>query len=469
MSDWDETFDVIVVGAGFAGLTAAVEARTAGASVVVLEKMKAPGGNSVISDGGVAAAGTALQESSGIQDSPELFYRDMLKAGMGLNHPALVRVLTEKSAEAFQWSADYLGVQYLKRVDRFGGHSLPRCYAAEGITGATIIKALVTKAAELGVSVRTATSLSTLVTDERRVCGVVVEEGYDARKKTGTNTKRVKAERAVVVATGGFGADVPFRSTQAPRLSQEVDTTNHKFATAEALVTLLRIGSTPVHLSHIQLGPWASPDEKGFGSGPLFADYIGFLYGILVHPLTATRFVNEQSDRKLLSEAVMEIGSPCVCISDQAAVTRSGWNIDRALRKNVVQTFGTLEELACRYNLPAQPLLRTVERFNAAVSRGGDDEFGRPILTDSPPIQHPPYFAMRIWPKVHYTMGGVQIDERARVIALDHRPIQGLYAAGEVTGGVHGACRLGSCAITDCLVFGRIAGKNAALAGHLDG
>jgi len=469
MADWDETFDVIVVGAGFAGLTAAVEARNAGASVVVLEKMKAPGGNSVISDGGVAAAGTALQESSGIQDSPDLFYRDMLKAGMGLNHPALVRVLTESSAEAFQWSADYLGVQYLKRVDRFGGHSVPRCYAAAGITGATIIKALVKKAAELGVPVRTATSLCTLVTDERRVRGVVIEEGYDVRKKAGTNTKQLKAERAVIVTTGGFGADVPFRSIQDPRLSEEVDTTNQKFATAEVLVELLRIGAAPVHLSHIQLGPWASPDEKGYGSGPLFADYIGFLYGILVHPLTAARFVNEQSDRKVLSEAVMEVGSPCVCISDQAAVTRSGWNVDRAVRKNVVETFGTLEELARRYNLAAQPLSRTVECFNAAVRRGSDDQFGRPILADSPPIQHPPYFAMRIWPKVHYTMGGVRIDDRARVIALDHRPIQGLYAAGEVTGGVHGACRLGSCSITDCLVFGRIAGKNAASAGHLGG
>ena len=125
---WDEKVDIIVIGSGFAGLAAAIEAKIAGSSVIVLEKMKGYGGNSTISDGVMAAAGTAKQADRGIEDSPQLMYADMIKAGLGLNHPELVRTLTEKSAETFQWTVDYLGVKYLDRVDQFGGHSVARGY-----------------------------------------------------------------------------------------------------------------------------------------------------------------------------------------------------------------------------------------------------------------------------------------------------------------------------------------------------
>ena len=152
--DWNEAVDMVVVGSGFAGLAAAIEAKNAGASVTILEKMKAPGGNSIISDGGIAAAGTPMQEKVGIADSPELMYEDMLKAGLGLNHPALAREVAESSNEVFQWTIDYLGVEYLDRVDQFGGHSVPRCYTPLNISGATIIKRQLAKARELGMEVR---------------------------------------------------------------------------------------------------------------------------------------------------------------------------------------------------------------------------------------------------------------------------------------------------------------------------
>ncbi len=462
MTRWDETFDVIVVGAGFAGLTAAIEARNAGARVVVLEKMKAPGGNSIISDGGVAAAGTPLQKQHGIEDSPELFYNDMLQAGLGLNHPGLLRVLTQNAAEAFRWSEEYLGVEYMDRVDRFGGHSVNRCYAAAGITGATIIRAMLKKIKELGIPLRKSTCLEKIIFDGERVTGLSVREGYNYKDPEAGTIKNLQADSGVIVTTGGFGADVAFRAVQDPRLTGKIDTTNKIFATGEALVEAMRLGAAPVQLSHIQLGAWTSPDEKGFGSGPLFADYIGFLYGIIVHPDTGKRFVNEQADRKVLGDAILSVGRPSVCISDHGAVEHSGWDISRALKKKVVKTFETVEGLAGHYGLPADALSQTITEFNRAVASGVDVEYGRPILHDSMPIKRPPFYAMRLWPKVHYTMGGLQINEEARVIDLDHRPIPGLYAAGEVTGGVHGACRLGSCAITDCLVFGRIAGKNAA-------
>ena len=463
MVDWNEIVDIVVVGSGFAGLAAAIEARNSGASVIVLEKMKAPGGNSVISDGGIAAAGTALQKKYGFDDSPELMYEDMMRAGLGLNYPELAREVAEKSNEVFQWSIDYLGVEYMDRVDHFGGHTVHRCYTAANRTGATIIDRQVAKAAEIGVDLRLGTSLKTFILDsDGGVCGVSVLDDYNYKNPEKGTVRSIKARKAVILATGGFGSDVAFRVSHDPRLTEEIDTTNKLFATAEALKEALRIGASPVHLSHIQLGPWASPDEKGFGVGPVFSDYIVFLYGIVVDPATGKRFVNELSDRKILSDALLEIGHPCVGIADSRAVESQGWDISRGLKNSVIRKFDRIEDLAEAYGIPAGEFKATVERYNGYVEDRVDREFGREVLPDASPIAQPPFFGMRLWPKVHFTMGGVQINIRAQVINLDQEPVKGLYAAGEVTGGVHGACRLGSCAITECLVFGRIAGSNAA-------
>jgi len=462
--NWDEIADVVVIGSGFAGLTAAIEACNAGASVIILEKMKACGGNSIISDGGIAAADTPMQKKAGIKDSPELMYADMLKAGLGLNHPELVRVVAEQSNEVLQWSIDYLGVKYLERVDQFGGHSVPRCYTPLNVSGATIIKQQLKKVGELGMEVKTRMYFQAFIKDsDNRVCGVLVRDGYDHTKKDSGIDKYIKAKKAVILATGGFGADVTFRVAQDPRLTKEIDTTNKRFATAEALKEALKLGATPVHLSQIQLGPWASPDEKGYGVGPAFSDYILFLYGIVVDPITGKRFVNELADRKTLSDAILNIGKPCIGIADTKAVEQSGWNIHRCLEKGVVKNFNQLEDLASYYRLPYDTLQATVEKYNTYVTNNLDEEFGKPFPSKTAPMTHPPYYAIRLWPKVHHTMGGVQINVRGQVIDLNQNPIRGLFAAGEVTGGVHGACRLGSCAITDCLVFGRISGRNAAV------
>lgn len=461
--DWDEVADVVIIGSGFAGLAAAIEAHNAGAPVIILEKMSAPGGNSIISDGGIAASGTAMQKKVGIKDSPELMYRDMLKAGLGLNHPDLVREVTEKSNEVLQWSIDYLGVEYLDRVDIFGGHSVPRCYTPVGVSGSTIIKRQLLKLSELGIKVRTQTYFNTFIRDsEGRVCGILVREDYSHKDANSGINKYIRARKAVILATGGFGSDVSFRVAQDPRLTEKVDTTNKPFATAEALKEALKIGATPIHLSHIQLGPWASPDEKGYGVGPGFSDYIVFQYGIVVDPRTGKRIVNELADRKTVSDTILNIGQPCIGIADAKAVEQSGWNIDRCLAKGVVKQFNQLQELASFYRLSYEALKATVMKYNSYFENKIDEEFGKPILPNAAPITFPPYYGIRLWPKVHHTMGGVQINVSGQVIDLNQHIIKGLYAAGEVAGGIHGTCRLGSCAITDCLVFGRIAGRNAA-------
>jgi len=466
MPHWDREEDVVIIGAGFAGLAAAIEAHNAGASVVVIEKMRAAGGNSSISEGGIAAPKTEIQKRLGIEDSPDLMYDDMVKAGLGLNYPSLVRTVVDHAEEAFRWSAEYLGVEYIDRIDQFGGHSVPRCYAAAGVTGSTIIKRQVAKLQELGVPIRLRTRFERFVLDSSgTIAGIVAHEGYDHKDTHAGADVSIKVNRAVVLATGGFGSDVAFRSAQDPRLTADIDSTNTPYATAEALIETLRIQAMPVHLSHIQLGPWASPDEKGYGAGPRFADYTLFQYGLLVSPDTCERIVNELADRKIVADAILAIGRPCIGIADERALQQSGWAIDRALNKGVVKPFGTLSDLSSHYGLDEQALRSTVERFNSFVTQQSDTDFDKPIIEGAAPIAHPPYYAMRLWPKVHHTMGGVRIDEGARVIDLDGNAIPGLFAAGEAAGGVHGACRLGSCAITDCLVFGRIAGRSAATVG----
>lgn len=158
----DQRADIIVIGSGFAGLAAAIEAAEAGASVMVLEKMMAPGGNSIISDGGIAAPGTKYQANAGISDSPELMYQDMITAGEGLNYPELVKVITEGAREAFLWSRDYLGVEYKERVDIFGGHSVARCYTPNSISGSALIKRQLARLKELNVAICLGTYVKSL-------------------------------------------------------------------------------------------------------------------------------------------------------------------------------------------------------------------------------------------------------------------------------------------------------------------
>lgn len=457
--------DVLIIGSGFAGLSAAIEAAEAGASVLVLEKMRAPGGNSIISDGGIAAPGTTYQLDAGIEDSPELMYADMLTAGEGLNFPELVKVITERAREAFLWTRDDLGVKYLNRVDIFGGHSVARCYTPEGISGAALIKALLARLKQLSVPICLGAYVETLLQDESgRVIGVQYLDGYQYGQPMPHSKKVILARKAVIVAAGGFGSDVWFRKAQDPRLDDHLMSTNKPSATAEILKTCMGIGANPVQLSRIQLGAWASPDETGFGAGPLFGDYVVFPYGILVDPATGGRFTSELSDRRVLAEALLRQKHPVIGIADAAAVKREGWDLSKAIAKGVVKTFGSWEKLAEQYQIDPAALQKSVARFNEMVRRGLDEDYHKPILKEASPMEQPPYYAMRLWPKVHHTMGGIQIDTSARVIHRDQYPIPGLFAAGEVTGGIHGACRLGSCAITECLVMGRIAGKRAASA-----
>lgn len=464
---WDETFDVVVIGSGFAGLAAAYEAKKAGASVVILEKMRTPGGNSIINGGVVSAAGSPLEVKEGIKDSPDLLYKDMLAAGLNLNHPELARIVADESNNTVQWTISELDVKYKDKLTQEGGHSVPRMYSTYNQSGSAIVTQQLEKLKEIGVVPRTQVSLKRLFRDaDGRVKGVEVMEKYVFPKEGSGKARFIKAKKAVVLATGGFGNDVAFRTIQDPRLTTDYESTNHPGATAESLREAFRIGCMPVQLSWIQLGPWGSPDEKGMGLNPFFAQLCCAMYGLWVDTKTGKRFVNELADRKIRADAIIRVGNKCIAFTDANGFAIGqkllGEMIPKLMERGVVKRHESLEAMAAAYNCPVEPLRETLANFNKSVAAGKDEEWGRYLQKNQRALDTAPYYASRLMPKVHHTMGGVNINTRAQAMDVENdKPIPGLYCAGEVTGGVHGAVRLGSCATLDCLIFGRIAGKNA--------
>jgi len=460
---WQETFDVVVIGSGFAGLAAAYEAKKAGASVVILEKMRTPGGNSIINGGVVSAAGSPKQAEKEIKDSPELLLKDMLQAGLNLNHYELAKMTADRSLETVQWTIDELGVKYKAHLSQEGGHSVPRMYSTYNQSGSAIVTQQLAKLKELGVEPRLQNYLTRIFRDEDgRVKGVEVREGYVFPKADSGKLKTIKARKAVVLATGGFGEDVNFRKIQDPRLGEKTLTTNQPGATSESLREALRIGCTPLQLSWIQLGPWCSPDEKGMGIAAFFGQGCGAQYGLWIDTKTGRRFVNELADRKIRADAILKAGDKCLAFCDANGIGNRADMLPKFLGRGTVKKYDTLEAMAAAYDVPFAALKEEVDKYNASLAKGKDEAWGRYLQKDAKPIGTAPFYAMRLTPKVHHCMGGINMNVKAQATdIMTDEPIPGLYAAGEVTGGVHGAVRLGSCATLDCLIFGRIAGQNA--------
>jgi len=432
--------------------------------VVILEKMRVPGGNSAISGGMFAVVGSPLQRAAGIQDSPELLAADMMRAGQGLNQPDLVRTVAGQSLEAFLWTRDHLGVAFEAEIIHGGGHSLPRTHITPSCSGAAIVQAMLVKCRELGIPLRMQWALQGLVRGPSgRVEGVEGREGYRFPQADSGEPRRIRAVRGVVLASGGFSQDVAFRSAQNPRLDATVEATNHPGATAEGLVSALRVGALPVHLSWIQMGPWNSRDEEGWGVGSMFSVLVGFPYGIMVDAATGRRFVNELADRLArFRHIAMEGRDPMVIVGEEAALRYP--NLAQCLKRRVVWKYDSLEALAQDQSIDPAALAETLRAYNEGVERGADPEYGKPVRAEDRYIIRPPYYLARLKPKVHYCNGGILIDAEARVLdGTTLRPIPGLLAAGEVTGGINGACRIQGVAICECIVFGRIAGRQVAL------
>ncbi len=452
-------FDVIVIGSGFAGLSAAIECKMNGGDVLVLEKMKALGGNSIISDGGIAAPGTPEQKNLGIQDSVALMFDDMMASAEGLNDPKITQIVCDHALEAYEWSKTVLKVTYLPRVDIFGGHQVPRCYTPDPLSGSTMIQKMKQKCSELDIQILCGAYVESFILDDHhRVCGINTDINFSLDPAHIKVKSSFYATKGIIVASGGFAADLDFRRKHEQLLDETSLTTNKRTTTAEVLSACMDIGSATAHLDLIQCLPWTTPDEQGYQKGGLFGDYIISSYGILIDTQTGKRFVNELGNRKTVTQAIQKIKN-VIGLADEHSVVSAGWNLSTVLKKGIVKVHPDLSDLAQVYGIPENILIKTLLTYNQDVVQGHDSDYGKPIEPWMKPLNHPPYYSMRIAPKTHYSLGGLVIDPQTHVLDHEGHILPGLFAVGEVTGLTHGANRLGSCSITECLVMGRIAGR----------
>ena len=466
---WDESYDLVIIGSGFAGLAAGIEARRNGIErVVIFEKMPYFGGNSAINGGLFAAPGTPLQAEEGVEDSVDRMVADQVLAGRGVAHEALLRHVASNAADALKLCQD-AGAEFFPYLQQLGGHSVPRTYQTTVSCGAGITRPLHRECETSGVSMRNRCRFESFVQDDSgRVVGVrLATRYYYDRDVSEGEVIHVEAVRGVLVATGGFSQNIALRSAQDPTLTEEVTSTNAPGATGEAMLEMFRLGAVPVHLAYIQSGPWASPDEGGFGYVSNYAIY-NFPHSVAVNRATGRRFMNEIADRKTRADAELANrdadGNPMppLLITGYAEASKHP-SAKKVLRYGVGWKFDDLESLAEEFGVPLEPLRAQIEEYNGYVRAGKDEQFGKPMATVAGKFVEPPFTVVRLWPKVHYCQGGVGINVRAEVVdSVSGDPIPGLYAAGEVTGGTHGVSRLGSCSIPECLVMGMTAARSVA-------
>lgn len=474
---YDETTDVIVIGSGFAGLAAAYESAKAGKKVIVLEKMPTFGGNSIINGGEMTCVGAPQQKAAGIEDSIELWMQDTISAGLGLNHPDKVKELADNMSICYNWLKDEIGVKFKSVIIQDGGHTVPRSVVAENGSGSGFVNPLLEKCKQAGVSLRNRAYVESIYRNPEtgRVEGLKVREGYRFPKTGSGKEKWIRATCGVVCCYGGFGADVTYRTMLDPKLTDKFDITNQPGATAELWMETARIGAQQIQNDWIQVVPWTSPDEKGMGILWQFSQTCAAPYGIWLDTTTGRRFINELANRKVRSDAIMMLGNQghhCISLTDVRGAKQLDRNRpgarDEMMKAGGLKEFKTLEEVCAFFNMPLKAVKEEIAYVNDLIKRHvKQDKFGKLFNPDSTLLENGPWYAARLQPKIHHCMGGLLTDKNGQVLDCgDLKPIPGLFAAGEATGGVHGAVRLGCNAILDCIVHGRIAGQSVAKAGN---
>lgn len=457
VEDIELTTDVLVVGAGGAGMAAAVTAHQNGAEVLIIEKMGKVGGNTMISGTAYNAADPIRQPAQGIEDSPEKHYEQTLSGGDNLGNPELVKVLTDNAYAGIEW-LESLGMQFKDTVFTVLGGLWPRAHKPVLPLGTGYFEqAYMPYLNENNVEVMLETRATELIVEEGKVVGVIAE-GSKGNKVT------IRTNNGVVLATGGFGANVEMRQEYDGiwgSLDESIGTTNHPGATGDGVVMAEAIGAELVGMDKIQLLPMGDP-ETGSLNGNIEQ---GVEDRIFINK-EGNRFVDEGERRDVMTKALFEQTDDFMWIvvdqhSYPTGDTINNFNesIDDLVAAGRAYKADTLEELAEMMGVDKDNFINAVNKFNEAVD-GAEDEFGRTLFANK--IDTAPFYAAARKPTVHHTMGGVKINTNAEVINTDGEVITGLFAAGEVTGGIHGSNRLGGNALADITVFGRIAGENAA-------
>ena len=445
--DGDCSCDIVVVGAGGAGLCAAVEAASQGCKVIVVEKQGIVGGNTNYSTGGINAAETSVQRGLGIYDSKELFYDDTMKGGHYLNDSSLVRSFVENGPLTIDWLIS-LGTD-LSDVGLMGGSSVKRTHRPQGGTaiGPHLMKVLKEAAHTRNVEIRTHNKVTGLITQNNRISGVNVE------KKDGS-TYSILA-KVVIIATGGFGANLEMVTRYCPTL-RGMATLNHQGATGDAFTWIKAVGGYLIDLDKIQIHPTSE-----YVNHILITEAVRGNGAILVNS-DGQRFVNEMQTRDSVSAAILsQRGGMAYLLFDQQ-VRQSLASIETYQNQGVLISAATIAELADKMGINRQTLTSTMSRYTEMQLNGKDDDFGRAASAMTAPLNVPPFYAVGVTPAIHHTMGGIKVDPDMHVLREDGTVLPGLYAAGEVTGGLHGANRLGGNGVGDVVVNGKIAGRNAA-------
>ncbi len=438
--------DVVIVGAGGAGLTAAVRATQEGAKVLVLEKMPMVGGNSLKASGGMNCAGTKFQEAAGIIDSGvQEFIEDTMNGGHQLNDLALVTTMAENSSDAVNW-LESIGAP-LPKVAATGGTTHKYLHSPEdgSPVGAYLVAKLSEEAEKQGIEIMLNTTATEIIMVDGVAAGVKAE---DAEHDYTVNAK------AVILATGGFGANFDLMCSFNPSLANAV-TTNHPGATGDGILMAEAVGAATVDMEQIQLHPTVYQ-----ATSMLVSEKMRSLGAILVNQ-EGKRFTNDLATRDAVSAAELEqTGGYAYIIFDQNLVDNNK-SAAQYIEQGMAVSGETYEALAEAMGVDVDAFVETMNTWNQAVADGEDKEFGRNNGMDAD-LSTAPYYAIQIAPGIHHTMGGIKIDPDTHVINTEGDVIPGLFAAGETTGGVHGGNRIGGNAVCDFVVFGRIAGANAA-------
>ncbi|KAF8831129.1 hypothetical protein HHX47_DHR1000097 [Lentinula edodes] len=468
---WKLSMDpVIVVGGGLSGLSAAHSVLEHGGKVVLLDKKPALGGNSVKASSGINGAGTESQTRLNISDSPQNFYDDTLKsAGSEHARPNLITALTSNSAPAIEWLINNFGVD-LSLVSMLGGHSTPRTHRGTGgAPGWAITSALMKRlAAEEAKSEKRANILKSakvvkLLQTGDKVTGVEYEDGQG---------QKVKLAGSVVIATGGFGADFSPAGLIATHRADlmQLPTVNGDHATGDGHVLVTSLPSRSgvlIDMNQVQVHPTgfidpAQPDAK---TKFLAAEALRGVGGLLLKN-DGSRFVDEMEKRDLVTAKMWEViqngQGPVRLVLGVQAATELKSHCDFYLSKGLMKKFANLQELAESMEVSLTDLHATFTSHKSYASGQEKDPFGKTHFHNSDINIEEPFLVALITPVVHYTMGGVLVDEQAHVLDASGKPIPGLYASGEVIGGVHGKNRLGGSSLLEAVVFGRIAGEMAA-------
>ena len=486
--------DVVVVGAGGAGMTAAITAAAEGKTVVILESNFMVGGNSVRATGGMTAGKTVYQDENefgesavgektvkgagekyaynktitalaktvseqwaayqanptGYFDSVELMELDTMIGGKGINDPELVETLCANSADAIDWLDEH-GIT-LHNVSSFGGASVKRIHRpvnAEGKTvsvGSYMIPLLQENCEKAGVKMMLDTTATEILTDANGAAVGV--------KATGASGETVTVNaKAVVLATGGFGANLDMVVKYKPALKGFM-TTNAPGIQGQGIEMAEAIGAATVDMDQIQIHPTVEANTAALITEGLRGD------GAILINEEGQRFIDEVGTRDVVSAAeIAQTGSYSWLVVDQAMVDASSV-IQGYIKKGYTVTGATYEELGKAMGVDAAAFAETMEKWNGCVEAKNDPDFGRTSFAN--PLNTAPYYAVKVTAGVHHTMGGLKINANTEVLNEKGEVIPGLFAAGEVTGGVHGANRLGGNAVADFTVFGRIAGAAAS-------